>query len=73
MLENMKKLMEIAEEDGIFILWHRAWSESRAEFEAFGNAQPEHIRKALWSYAEGGRLAWQRIATLACRDMAFRE
>lgn len=71
--EQLKKLLALAESDSIYQLWNSCYIEHKSEFEAFVNAQPEHIRNFLWGYSESGRLIYQRLVNLACRHMTFPE
>ena len=71
MLENMTRLLRIAEEDASYQAWYQSWQKFAPEFAAFANSQPEEIRNILWGYAEPGRLTYQRMMNLACMHMEF--
>lgn len=71
--DRLKILLDLAKSDSIYQLWKDCYSASKSDFEAFANAQPEHIRSFLWGYAESGRLIYQRLANIACKHMVFPE
>ena len=72
-VERLKILLDLSEKDDIYQLWSACYAEHKSDFEAFANAQPEHIRSFLWGYAESGRLTYQRLVNLACKYMTFPE
>lgn len=71
--DRLKILLDLAKCDSIYQLWTDCYRASKSDFEAFANAQPEHIRSFLWGYAESGRLIYQRLANIACKHMVFLE
>ena len=72
-MENTKKLDEIAQSDEIYLLWERCYQESARAFAEFADSQPEAVKNILWTYAESGRLMYQRKVNLACEHMAFKK
>ena len=48
MLENMTRLLRIAEEDASYQAWYQSWQKFAPEFAAFANSQPEEIRNILY-------------------------
>ena len=71
-MERLQKLDAIAQTDKIYCLWEKCYQESAAAFAEYANNQPEDIRNMLWTYAESGRLMYQRKAALACTYMEFK-
>lgn len=65
-MDQLQKLDAIAKTDKIYCLWEKCYQESADAFAAFADSQPEEIRNILWTYAEAGRLMYQRKAVLAC-------
>ena len=71
MLSQHKKLYQIAQEDAIYHTWTSSFETCRDDFIRFADAQPENIRNFLYGYADGGRMAQQRLVILACENMMF--
>ncbi len=70
---RLQKLEEIAACDDIYQAWFLSYLDTKEAFASFVNSQPEHIQKMLYSYADGGRMAFQRKINLACQHMRFPE
>lgn len=70
-MEHIEKLNKLAQSDETYCLWENCYRESAEAFEKFANAQPEEVKNLLWSYAEAGRLMYQRKVILACEHMEF--
>ena len=69
--ERFHRLMQIAEQDEIYIVWKKSYQESSEKFARYMRWCPKKIRSFLYGYAECGRMMMQRMVNLACKCMEF--
>lgn len=72
-LQRHARLNGLAAEDEAYRYWKRCYEEAAVSFEAYAAAQPETIRRLLWTYADAGRLMMQQKVNIACEHMQFPE
>ena len=70
-IQRQNKLLELAQQDEIYLTWEKSFEDCQEAFIQFAANQPEEIRNMLFGYADCGRMAQQRLVNLACEYMIF--
>ena len=70
-IQRQNKLLELAQQDEIYLTWEKSFENCREAFIQFAANQPEEIRNMLFGYADCGRMSQQRLVNLACEYMIF--